>query len=186
MTNSIKFTLENGILTRNIRCSFSPQVQCYFWFQYGASTSSVLNSGRARTRRTYYSEPLYNSNAYRQDRASRYTSEPVNISHIDEGDEPDQARYLGRPNYRPPQHRRVDKAKTITFFRNGDAQFPGYTTSVSTREFRSWETLLVFLSDKISLPYGVRLVRNLSHGQLNFYPVRSAMMLTKNLFSKMW
>ena len=92
---------------------------------------------------------------------------------IKEADEDNDAMMTSQSNgYRPPHQRRVDKAKTITFYRNGDAEFPGYTTSVSTREFRSWETLLVFLSDKISLPYGVRLVLSkLATSLKHFWPI---------------
>ncbi|XP_070560903.1 echinoderm microtubule-associated protein-like 1 isoform X3 [Ptychodera flava] len=60
-----------------------------------------------------------------------------------------------------PLHKE-SKGKRITFFRNGDRHYKGQTIPVNHRNFPSWETLLVYLGEKIKLPYGVRNVYTLS------------------------
>nr|XP_006815111.1 PREDICTED: echinoderm microtubule-associated protein-like CG42247-like [Saccoglossus kowalevskii] len=60
-----------------------------------------------------------------------------------------------------PLHKE-SKGKLITFYRNGDRHFKGLTIPVNHRNFSTWETLLVYLSEKITLPYGVRHIYTLN------------------------
>ncbi|XP_077998925.1 echinoderm microtubule-associated protein-like 2 isoform X1 [Glandiceps talaboti] len=61
----------------------------------------------------------------------------------------------------PPHHtgqplHKESKGKLVTFFRNGDRHFKGLTIPVNHKNFLTWETLLVYLGEKMKLPYGIR------------------------------
>lgn len=60
----------------------------------------------------------------------------------------------------PPNKR----GKLVTFFRNGDPFFRGYTTSVNEKDFRNLQTLMEWLTEKVDMPSGVRFVFNLQDG----------------------
>lgn len=54
--------------------------------------------------------------------------------------------------------------KLVTFFRNGDSNYKGFTTSISFKKFATFETLLVWLNEKIPTTAGVRHVFALPEG----------------------
>lgn len=51
---------------------------------------------------------------------------------------------------------RVNAAKRVTFYRNGDKHFKGVEMVVTRQRYRSFETIVEDLSKAIPLPYGVR------------------------------
>lgn len=53
-----------------------------------------------------------------------------------------------------------------TFFRNGDSNYKGLTTAVSTKHFNNLETLMVWLNDKIPTTAGVRYIFSLPNAKL--------------------
>ena len=57
------------------------------------------------------------------------------------------------------------KGRLVTFYRNGDRYFPGLTTAVNKRMFTVFETLLVWLGEKISTPSGVKHIFRIPDGQ---------------------
>ncbi|XP_064611814.1 neuronal migration protein doublecortin-like, partial [Liolophura sinensis] len=61
----------------------------------------------------------------------------------------------------PPNKR----GKLVTFFRNGDPYFQGFTTSVNEKDFRNLQTLMEWLTEKVDMPSGVRFVFSLQDGR---------------------
>lgn len=57
------------------------------------------------------------------------------------------------------------RKRPITFYRNGDPQFRGFTATVSPDSFSSLEQLLLWLSDKIETTAGCRFLFRLADGK---------------------
>lgn len=62
------------------------------------------------------------------------------------------------------QQEKAARGCLVTFYKNGDTHFKGLTTSVSQRQFRTFETLLRWLDEKISTTTGIRHIFELPHG----------------------
>lgn len=60
---------------------------------------------------------------------------------------------------------RVRKGNLVRFYRNGDPNFKGLTTSVSQKQFATFETLLVWLNEKISTTAGVKYIFQIPDGK---------------------
>ncbi|XP_069092269.1 retinitis pigmentosa 1-like 1 protein isoform X2 [Pleurodeles waltl] len=71
-----------------------------------------------------------------------------------------------RPSYEPPLPpvvranavTEVVPAKKITFFKSGDPQFSGVKMAINQRSFKSINTLMDDLSNRVPLPFGVRTI----------------------------
>ena len=54
------------------------------------------------------------------------------------------------------------RGSLVTFYRNGDPHFPGLKTSVSQRQFHSFDGLLTWLNEKVPTTSGVRYLYEIS------------------------
>lgn len=54
----------------------------------------------------------------------------------------------------------------VTFFRNGDSNYKGLRTAISTKHFGNVETLMVWLNDKIPTTAGVRYIFSLPEAKV--------------------
>ncbi|XP_074654603.1 77 kDa echinoderm microtubule-associated protein-like isoform X2 [Tubulanus polymorphus] len=91
---------------------------------------------------------------------SRYSHTPVPKQYRQEYIYPDD------PIDQKLHGKHVDKkGKLVTFFRNGDPNYKGLTTSISQKIFMTFETLLMWLNEKISTTTGVRYVFGIPDGR---------------------
>ncbi|XP_078617013.1 echinoderm microtubule-associated protein-like CG42247 isoform X2 [Branchiostoma floridae x Branchiostoma japonicum] len=58
------------------------------------------------------------------------------------------------------------RARRVTFYRNGDPHWKGVNFAINNKRIRNMEALLILLSEKIPLPYGVRHVYTLGGKRL--------------------
>ena len=96
-----------------------------------------------------------------------------------------------RSNNRYANSKLQKRGKLVTFFRNGDPHFKGLPVSVSGKNFASFETLMIFLNEKISTTAGVRHILSLPEGKEitditdfntgHYYVVSSVKKLNRNV-----
>ncbi|ELT92583.1 hypothetical protein CAPTEDRAFT_49259, partial [Capitella teleta] len=57
------------------------------------------------------------------------------------------------------------KGNLVRFYRNGDPHFKGVTTAVSQKQYATFETLLVWLNEKINTSAGVKYIFQIPDGK---------------------
>ncbi|XP_071946002.1 echinoderm microtubule-associated protein-like 2 isoform X2 [Antedon mediterranea] len=88
-------------------------------------------------------------------------SPEVSVDEDDDDIVDDESMFAYGPNH-AVHNKSKFKTRLVTFYRNGDKHFKGLTIPVNYKNYSTWETLLMYLGDKISLPYGVRHVYTLN------------------------
>ena len=56
----------------------------------------------------------------------------------------------------PPDGKKPQKAKKVMFYKSGDTNFSGLRMAITKRNYRSFDSLLDDLNNKVWLPSGVR------------------------------